>query len=167
MSDTPLRFRSFLVFLGFLGAVALAAGLGGHATASGVRDWYPTLAKPGWTPPPGLFGPVWSVLYLAMAVVGWRLWRLPADGADGAASRKRLLALWWVQLAVNAAWSWAFFWARNPAAGLGVIGLLFILLCVMQPRLARADRPSALLWTPYVLWVGFAGALNLAIWHLN
>lgn len=148
---------------GLLVLVYAVAALGGIATAHGVRDWYPALAKPRWTPPSWLFGPVWSVLYAFIALVAWRVWRLPS----ATAGRATILRAWWVQLALNAAWSWAFFHFRSPAAGLLVIGALLASICWIQPRLARADRPSAMLWTPYVLWVGFAGGLNLAIWDLN
>jgi benzodiazapine receptor len=157
------RLRSALVFIGFLAVVFLAAALGAHATASGVKDWYPTLAKPVWTPPSWVFGPAWGFLYSCMAVVAWRVWRLPA----ATPGRGEVLRLWWAQLALNAFWSWAFFWFRNPAAALLVIGALLVTIVWIQPRLAGADRPSALLWTPYVLWVAFAACLNLAIWHLN
>ncbi len=160
------RFRSTLVLAGFLAATFTVAALGGFATASGVKDWYPTLAKPAWTPPSWLFAPVWTALYAALAVVAWRVWRLPAS-TQPVGERTRLLRAWWLQLALNASWSWAFFHFRNPAAGLLVIGALFVTIVWIQPHLARADRPSALLWTPYVLWVAFASCLNLAIWHLN
>lgn len=159
--------RSALVLAGLLIVVFAVAALGGMATASSVGDWYPGLAKPAWTPPGWVFGPAWTFLYVVMAMAAWRVWRLPADGRGGLAGRTGLLGLWWAQLGINAAWSWAFFYFRSPAAGLPVIGALLLLLCVMQPRLARADRVAALLWTPYVLWVAFASCLNLAIWHLN
>ncbi len=154
--------RSLLVLIGFLLAAFAVAALGGMATSSGVRDWYPTLSKPAWTPPSWLFGPAWTLLYIAMSVAAWRIWRLPAGAA-----RTRVLFTWWFQLALNGAWSWAFFYFRSPAAGLLVIGPLLVVIAWIQPSLARADRPSALLWTPYVLWVAFASCLNLAIWHLN
>ena len=157
------RARSVLVLLGLLAVVFAVAGLGGLATSHGVRDWYPALNKPAWTPPSWLFGPVWMLLYAFMALVAWRVWRLPA----GHAERAPLLRRWWVQLALNGAWSWAFFHFRSPAAGLAVIGALLLVIGSMQPRLARADRPSAMLWTPYVLWVAFASCLNLAIWNRN
>ena len=163
----PSRPRSILVLAGFLAAAFAAAALGGHATAGSVKTWYPTLAKPAWTPPSWLFAPVWAVLSAAMAVVGWRVWRLPGGAPAGAEERVRTLRAWWFQLALNASWSWAFFHFRNPAAALLVIGALLVTVVWIQPRLARADRPSALLWTPYVLWVAFAACLNLAIWHLN
>jgi tryptophan-rich sensory protein len=151
------------VLTAFLLLVYAVAAVGGLATSHGVRDWYPTLAKPGWTPPSWLFGPVWTALYTAMAVVAWRVWRLAPTDPD----RGPLLRRWALQLVLNGAWSWAFFHFRSPAAGLFVIGGLLLVIGAMQPRLARADRPSALLWTPYVLWVAFASALNLSIWNRN
>jgi tryptophan-rich sensory protein len=156
------RARSALVLIGLLLLVFAVAALGGLATSQGVRDWYPALAKPAWTPPSWLFGPAWTLLYTFMALVAWRVWRRPASP-----ERSALLRRWWVQLALNGAWSWAFFHFRSPAAGLAVIGALLLVIGSMQPRLARLDRPSALLWTPYVLWVAFATALNLSIWNRN
>lgn len=162
-APAPSRARPALVLVGLLVAAYAVAALGGLATSHGVRDWYPTLAKPGWTPPSWLFGPVWTLLYTFMAIAAWRVWRLPAATPGRAA----ILRAWWLQLAINGAWSWAFFHFRNPAAGLGVIGVLLVTICWIQPRLARTDRPSALLWTPYVLWVAFAACLNLSIWNRN
>lgn len=163
-SAKPARLPSALVLIGLLVVVYAVAALGGLATSHGVRDWYPSLVKPRWTPPSWLFGPAWAVLYAFMALVAWRLWRLPADAAR---ERLKLLRAWWLQLALNGAWSWAFFHFRSPAAGLAVIGALLLVIGSMQPRLARIDRPSALLWTPYVVWVAFASCLNLSIWHHN
>lgn len=159
----PTKLRSSLAFAGFFGAVFTVAALGGWATASSVKSWYVTLAKPGWTPPGWVFGPAWTTLYTLMAIVAWRIWRLPAPHPE----RHPILRRWWLQLALNAAWSWAFFYFRTPAAGLLVIGALFLLIASLQPRLARVDRTSALLWTPYVLWVAFAACLNLSIWNRN
>lgn len=161
--SSSARLRSALVLAGLLALVYAVAALGGFATAQAVREWYPALAKPRWTPPSWLFGPVWTVLYACIAIVAWRIWRLPA----ATAGRSAILRAWWIQLALNGAWSWAFFYFRSPAAGLPVISALFVTIAWIQPRLALADRPSALLWTPYVLWVGFAACLNLSIWGLN
>ncbi len=166
-SPAAERLRSAAVFLGLLASVFAVAALGGWATASSTGTWYREIAKPAWTPPSWVFGPAWTFLYVAMATAAWRVWRFrPANDAEST-NRKSLLLRWWIQLALNGAWSWAFFWFRNPAAGLLVIGALLGLIASMQPRLARLDRPAALLWTPYVAWVAFATCLNLAIWHLN
>ncbi len=162
----PPKLRSTLALAGFLFAVYAVAALGGLATASSVQTWYATLAKPSWTPPGWLFGPAWTVLYTLMAIVAWRIWRLPSAPGDPN-GRASILRWWWVQLALNGAWSWAFFYFRTPAAGLLVIGALLLVIAGLQPRLARVDRPSALLWTPYVLWVAFASCLNLSIWNRN
>lgn len=159
----PSRARALLALIGLFVLVSAVAAFGGLATFHGVHDWYPTLTKPRWTPPPRLFGPVWAVLYFFMAIVAWRIWRLPAVVAD----RMPVLRAWGFQLVLNGAWSWAFFHFRSPAAGLAIVSVLFVTLCWIQPRLARIDRPSALLWTPHVLWVAFAACLNLAIWHHN
>lgn len=161
-ASTSSRARSALVLIGLLVLVYAVAALGGLATSHGVRDWYPALNKPSWNPPSWLFGPVWTLLYTFMAVVAWRVWRLAPSP-----ERAALLRRWFIQLALNGAWSWAFFHFRSPAGGLAVIGALLLVIGSMQPRLARADRPSALLWTPYVLWVAFASGLNLWIWHHN
>ena len=161
------KLHSALALAGFLAAAFAVAALGGIATASSVKTWYTTLSKPAWTPPGWLFGPAWTVLYTLMAIVAWRVWRLPEATPAGPTGRVSLLRLWWLQLALNGAWSWAFFYFRTPAAGLLVIGALLALIAGLQPHLARADRPSALLWTPYVLWVAFAACLNLSIWNRN
>jgi benzodiazapine receptor len=144
-------------------ATALGAGLLGSAfTASSVREWYPTLAKPVWTPPSWLFGPVWTALYGAMAVVGWRLWRRRAEPDSAFALRA-----YWTQLALNAAWSPVFFGLQAPGGALGVIVPLWATIAWLQARLLRLDPVGAVLWAPYLAWVSFATALNAAIWWLN
>jgi translocator protein len=155
--------RRWLSLLAFVLLTFAAAVVGNIATADSVRTWYPELAKPAWTPPSSVFGPVWTLLYALIAVVGWRCWRR-RESSDTA----RHLPTWWLlQLGLNAAWSPAFFGMRNPLAGLWVIGALWLVLVLMQVQLFRVDRPSGWLWLPYLLWVSFAAALNLAIWRLN
>ena len=102
--------RSALGLAGWLAASFVAAGVGGIATASGVADWYPTIAKPTWTPPSWLFGPVWTVLYAAMAVAAWTVWKK----AGGFGAARGALTLHLVQLTLNGAWSWLFFGMRRP-----------------------------------------------------
>jgi len=81
-----------------------AAALGGLSTSSHVDNWYAALAKPSWTPPDWVFGPVWTILYVCMAVAVWLVWR-----QKGIASNRLPLALFAVQLLFNAAWTWLFF----------------------------------------------------------
>lgn len=159
MSTSARVWPALFVFM----ATALGAGLVGSAvTAESVREWYPTIAKPGWTPPSWLFGPVWTVLYTAMAVVGWRLWQRRDETECAVALRA-----YWTQLALNAAWSPVFFGLQAPGGALAVIVALWCLLAWMQARLLRLDRVGAALWAPYLAWVTFATALNAAIWWLN
>lgn len=140
--------------------VIAVSALGGAITASSVGSWYVTLAKPTWTPPGWIFGPVWSLLYLMMAVVAWQLWRV----RQSSPAARGTLTLWWVQLALNTGWSFLFFGLRSPAAGLVDIAALLLVILWIQIRLLRTQTKLALLWAPYCVWVGFASALNGAIW---
>jgi benzodiazapine receptor len=155
------RFGSpeILALAGFLGANGAVALISGLATASSVRSWYPALAKPSWTPPPWVFGPAWTLLYVLTAVAGWLVWR--RAGWSGA------LAAFGVQLVLNGAWSFCFFGARSPLAGLVDIALLWAAIVVTLELFRRVDRAAAWLLAPYLAWVTFAAALNLEIWRLN
>lgn len=152
--------RTWPSLLGFILLVAVVSALGGAVTSTSVTTWYADLDKPSWTPPGWLFGPVWTLLYAMLAVVAWRLW--PQRHASPAA--RLTLKLWFVQLALNSAWSFLFFGLRSPLAGLlGILALLVIIIWI-QVRLARHHRTLAPLWTPYLAWVAFATALNASIW---
>lgn len=152
----------WLVLLGFIGATLATGALGGWATASSVSTWYPTLAKPAWNPPNWIFGPVWTFLYLLMALAAWRIWQHHEH-----LERRRALAWFWGQLVLNLAWSFLFFGLRSPAlASLEIIALLAALLATLR-QFWRIDRFAAVLWLPYVGWVGFATVLTIAVWSLN
>ncbi|HET9622169.1 MAG TPA: TspO/MBR family protein [Kofleriaceae bacterium] len=138
----------------------LVACLGGGvlaaiATSHSVATWYPTLAKPSWTPPGWLFAPVWTTLYVAMAVAGWRVWRRVGWG--------RALTSFAVQLALNVAWSFLFFGLRQPVLGMIDIAALWLAIVVTLASFGKIDRPAAWLLVPYLAWVSFASALNLSI----
>ena len=148
--------------IGFLVATFAAAAIGSAATFRSVKTWYPLLEKPEWTPPSGWFAPVWSVLYVAMAVAGWRVWRLQTG--PGASAVLRLYA---AQLSLNALWSVFFFGLRRPDLALINIAGLWLLLVLALFHFWRADRIAGALWTPYVAWVSFAAILNAAVWMLN
>lgn len=159
---SPLR--SVLLLLVFVAVCFAAAGLGSLFTAPRVADggWYDSLNKPFFTPPASLFGPVWTVLYLAMAVSGWLVWR--ARGFSGA---KVAMVLFFAQLALNLLWSVVFFGLRAP--GLGLVEILVLWVAILATILAfrRISGPAALLLVPYLAWVTFATALNAGIWLLN
>jgi tryptophan-rich sensory protein len=146
----------------FLLVTFAAAAIGSLATFASVKTWYPGLAKPAWTPPSGIFAPVWSALYLAMAVAAWRVWRKQTGPTAYA-----VLRLYGAQLTLNALWSVLFFGLRRPDLALVDIAALWSLLVVALVRFWPVDRIAGVLWTPYVLWVSFASALNASIWMLN
>ena len=154
--------RRYGALVWFLVATFAAAAIGSTATMSGVKDWYPQLVKPTWTPPSGVFAPVWTLLYIAMAIAAWRVWRLQI-GAKAVAVIRAYAA----QLVLNALWSVLFFGMRRPDLALVDILALWLLLVLALVRFWPADRTAGLLWLPYVLWVTFATALNAAIWSLN
>jgi translocator protein len=157
MPNTLRRQISALVILLIL--CYSVAGLGGLATTPNLAKWYANLAKPSWTPPGWIFGPVWSVLYLSMAIAAWLVWR----------RGKALLPMTFftVQLAFNAAWSWLFFGLHSPILGFIDIVLLWFAIVSTTVVFWRRSLTAGLLFLPYLAWVSFAAALNFAIWRLN
>ena len=139
-----------------------AAALGGLFAAESTGDWYAGLAKPSWTPPSWLFGPVWTILYGMMAVAVWLIY-LQRRRRPIAAS----IVLFAVQLTFNAAWSPLFFGLHRSGIAFADIVLLWLALAVTVGLFVRRHVVAGLLLVPYLLWVSFAAALNLAIWRLN
>jgi benzodiazapine receptor len=142
-------------------ALSFGAALVGSQFMPGA--WYAEIAKPSWNPPSWVFGPVWTVLYVLMAVAAWLVWRA-GGGWRGAAVP---LGLWLVQLVLNAAWSWLFFGQRRMDLALVEIVVLWaaILGCVV---LFWRVRPLAGgLMLPYLACVGFAAVLNGTLWAMN
>ncbi len=139
-----------------------ASAIGGLLTEPNLA-WYATLERPGFAPPNDVFPVVWTVLYAMMAIAAWLFWR--AEGKD----EDRKLGLIWfgIQLALNVAWSFAFFWLQSPAFGLFVILLLLVAITITIVLFDRSSRFAALLLVPYLLWVCFAAGLNFAFWFLN
>lgn len=159
---TPLTAsRQAVGLLGWLVLVSAAAAAGGLASAN-AGDFYRDLIRPPWAPPGWLFGPVWSVLYLLMGIAAWLVWR--ARGYAGAANALHLFVL---QLACNALWTWLFFSWRLGAVAFAEILLLWLLIVATIVLFRRVDKLAAALLLPYLAWVSFAAALNLATWRLN
>lgn len=141
----------------FLVLVA-GGGLGiGFLTAPG--DWYARLAKPSFNPPGWVFAPVWTVLYVLIAVVGWRIWRTAPAGWP--------MRLWWAQLMLNFLWSPIFFSAHQIGPALFVILLLLAAILALIALAWRQHRLAAWLLAPYAAWVAFASVLNAEIFRLN
>jgi len=140
-----------------------AGFLGSLATTPSIATWYKSLAKPSFSPPNAVFGPVWITLYLMMAVALFLVWKRGA----ATAGVKSALVLFFVQLALNTLWSVLFFGLHQPGwAFIEIVGLwVFILLTLLA--FWRISLPAGLLLVPYLLWVSFASALNFTIWRLN
>jgi tryptophan-rich sensory protein len=142
----------------FLLAAALAA-----FTASRFQPgaWYEALQKPAWTPPDWLFAPVWTVLYIAIAVAGWLVWR------HGGAQPSVPLLFWVAQLILNFVWSWLFFGLHRPDLALLDIVLLGVAIAGFVISALPVSRLAAALFVPYAVWVAYAAALNFSIWQAN
>lgn len=148
-------------FLGWLVLVFAFAALGGIGSRS-APVFYAELAKPAWAPPASVFGPVWSALYLMMAVAVWLVWREAAHPA-----RRQALVLFGVQLLANALWSWLFFsWRTGLGAFVDVL-LMWGLIAATVAVFWRVRRPAAWLLLPYLAWVSFASALTWTVWQGN
>jgi translocator protein len=160
----PPLSRTSLVYLGFALFLVIAAQLAGSvATMDAIPNWYRALNKPSFNPPNWIFPIVWPILFLLMAISFWRILRVESGGQP----RKTAIVIFLGQLVLNVAWSFAFFGARSPIAGLVVIGLLWFSILAMIMAFRRVDPPSAWLQFPYLGWVSFAALLNIAIWRLN
>jgi translocator protein len=152
--------NQWLVLAGFVLLCLAVGGIAGFATAQSVNDWYLTLNRPSWNPPGWLFGPVWTTLYVMMAVAAWLVWRRGGN-IQGA------MILFFSQLALNFAWSFLFFGARSPWLGLVDIAMLWVALLATTIVFFGKSRVAGLLMLPYLAWVSFAAVLNFTIWRLN
>jgi tryptophan-rich sensory protein len=153
--------KNLLGLLGWL-AVAFAAAAIGAVASIRAAEFYGGLVRPAWAPPAGLFGPVWSVLYLMMGVASWLVWREVA-----APARRAALTLYLVQLALNALWSWLFFaWHRGLWAFLEVV-VLWVCIAVTVRAFWRVRPLAGALLLPYLAWVSFATFLCFTVWRLN
>lgn len=161
MSGSGFSRRDLAGLVAAAGLCFAAAAAGSVATAASVGDWYPTLIKPAWTPPGWVFGPVWTVLYAAMAVAAWLVWR------SSTAVRESALMLFALQLALNVAWSWLFFGFKRIDLALVEILVLWAAIAVTIAAFARARVAAAWLLMPYLAWVSFAAVLNAALLGLN
>jgi tryptophan-rich sensory protein len=153
--------RQFLGLVGWLVLTFVAGGVGAIASA-GAGTFYGQLFRPGWAPPAWLFGPVWSVLYVLMAVAAWLVWR--EHGFRGAR-----VALWLfiVQLFANALWTWLFFVLHRGALSMAEIVVLWLLIAATIYRFWSLQRLAAALLVPYLVWVSFASALTFSLWRSN
>ncbi len=151
--------KRYLPLVVFVILTAAAAAIGAQFEPG---SWYASLNKPQWNPPNAVFGPVWSFLYLLIAIAGWRVWlERPQPWAQSA------LRLWLLQLVLNTLWSWLFFGLHQPLwALIDIVALLATIIFFIVKAWPR-NQPAAWLFVPYALWVAFATALNAAIFWMN
>ncbi len=147
--------KSLIGFLVLVVGGGLAIGV-----VTGPDDWFARLAKPSFNPPNWVFAPVWTSLYVMIAIAGWRIWQ---SGLYGAKNK----FLWSLQLALNFVWSPIFFVAHRIDLALAVIVLLLVSIIVFIARNLTGDRVAAFLFVPYALWVAFATVLNFSLLRLN
>jgi len=124
--------------------------------------WYAGLKKPSWTPPGAVFGPVWTALYIMMAIAAWRVWR-----KGGFAQQSFALNLFIAQLLLNAAWTPLCFGLHNLLLSSVDIVALWVVLALTIRAFLKVDRPAGWLLAPYLAWVTCASTLNIGLYVLN
>lgn len=147
---------------GLIGWLLLSAVIAWFGSQFAADNWYLELNKPGWTPPGWIFGPVWTILYILMAVAAWLIWR-----NDRKITGKLSLKIYLIKMVCNGLWSYLFF-------GLHQIGLAFLDIIVLLVLLIwviilfyKEKKSAGIILIPYLIWVSFASVLNLSIWLLN
>lgn len=149
------KFQPLTLFASILGCES-AGVLGAIVTYPAIAAWYMDLRKPPLLPPPGIFGPVWTLLYCLMGVSLYLAYQAHAN-----------LKFFWLQLGLNILWSWLFFGLRSPALGLLEICLMWVSILLTILSFRRYSREASWLLVPYLMWVSFAAYLNFGVWWLN
>ena len=153
--------KQIIGLAGWLAVSFVTAAIGAVASIQ-ASSFYLQLARPEWAPPANVFGPVWTVLYVLMAIAAWLVWRI-----GGFRAARTALILFLAQLAVNALWSWLFFGWHWGGLAFVDIGLLWVLIVATLVAFWRIRLLAGVLLIPYLLWVSFALALNYSVWQLN
>jgi len=136
--------------------------LGGLWTQTSVHTWYVGLKKASFNPPGWLFGPVWTVLYILIAISGWLVYC-----SSPRPERTRALWVYGWQLFFNCIWSFSFFYLQSPLLGFINIAILLLFILWTMILFRPLSRPASWILVPYLLWTAFAFILNTAIWSLN
>jgi len=154
--------KPWIVLIGFFFITLGTGSVTAYLTDPGLHEWYPQLRKPWGTPPPWIFGPVWTAIYVLMAISAWLIWR-----AYGWSGGRSALVLFFAQLALNAAWSGIFFGARLPGVAFAAIVILWLAILFNIVVFYWLLPLAAWLLVPYFLWVTYAVYLTLGILRLN
>jgi tryptophan-rich sensory protein len=153
-SSTPRAAALLLLFIAVVVGVGVLIGFTNLPGA-----WYAGLAKPWFNPPNWLFGPVWTMLYVLIAIAGWRTFRRDPIGMT--------MRLWIGQLLLNWAWSPVSFTMHALWPAFAILVVLWLAIAAFIAGSWRADRTAAWLFVPYLAWVSFAGLLNVSLAILN
>lgn len=156
-----MNLRTVGIFCITIGA-SLAIGFwGSQSTIASITGWYASIVRPSWTPPNYVFGPVWTLLYVLMGISAGLVWRTGKKGVW------MPLALFFVHLFVNVAWSLVFFGDHNPGGALIIIAVLWAMIVGMMLWFWRFKRLATYLLVPYLVWVSYASTLNAGVYFLN
>ncbi|WP_029288235.1 TspO/MBR family protein [Pedobacter sp. R20-19] len=157
-----MRFKPLAFILSILITLSIGA-LGGFATAQSVKTWYPLLNKPSFNPPNWLFAPVWTSLYILIGIAAYLVW----VKRDQVQHFPRTVAIYFIQLILNLAWSFIFFYLHEIGFALAEIIVLLIVVILNAVMFYKIDKWAGLLFIPYILWVSFASFLTYNLFILN
>lgn len=155
------RIAKILIMVATCAAVGYFSSL---VTRDSVDTWYTTIEKPSFNPPNWIFAPVWSTLYVLMGIAAGLVWH---EIESRRPEVQKALTFFWIQLALNALWSYLFFGLHNPLLALIEIVLLWLMIYETMIKFMRINKIAGYLFIPYILWVSFATVLNFSIWWLN
>ena len=151
--------RQAMALIGWLALCFAASGTACFVSRGG---WYAGLHKPAWNPPAWIFGPVWTLLYVMMAVAAWLVWR-----EGGWKKQGRALGWFLLQWLLNAMWTPLFFGMHRPGLAFAELIALWLVLVATLMSFWRVRNLAGVLLMPYLAWASFAAVLNFNIWRLN
>jgi translocator protein len=160
---TSHRWRDWLGLVGFVVFAAAAGFVGNLLQGDDVGARYLDFARPAWAPPQEAFGIVWPILYLLIGIAAWRVWRAAGSLRTAAVP----LAWWGAQLLLNGIWPGVFFGLTEFGLAIPIIVALDVVVIATIMAFRRFDRVAAWLLAPYLAWIVYATALNVALWWLN
>lgn len=157
-----MKSSNVVLFIICVGVPLAVGAIAGTVTAESIGNWYATIEKPSFNPPNSVFGPVWTALYILMGIAMFIAWK-----ASFGAERTQAATVFGIQLLLNFAWSFIFFYFHQPGWAFAEILVLWGVLLYTIIVFYKIKNVSAYLLIPYILWVSFAAVLNASIWKLN
>jgi tryptophan-rich sensory protein len=136
--------------------------IAGMFTSQAVPTWYASLNRPSFSPPNWVFGPVWTTLYILLGISFFLIWK-----ESSSKLRNLAIIVFAIQMLLNFAWSFIFFYFNLIGAALIEIILLWISIAFMIYLFHKIKPLAAYLNIPYLLWVSFATILNAGYYFIN